>query len=227
MINQLNLKPEREELQPGIVRSGERPSPDIALRALQHAVPAFPPADLMVQPAVRARRRIWPALLAGALFLAVCAAAAAYFMNRGRPDAVLLQAAEREGILLIEWEGDSAPAARAGSGTLEITENGQTRKYELSKAELRKGAFSAIRQGEDVTAKLTLNGPAGGVHQEITHYLGNPLPSKADPHIAEIEELKTQNQSLRAELEKERARANELQSWADVLESSLKRRAAR
>jgi hypothetical protein len=93
---------------------------------------------------------------------------------------------------------------------------------------LRKGAFAVIRQSDDVTAKLILTDSSGGVRQEISRYLGNPIPEKDEsPHLSAIDELKKENERLQSELERERARANELQSWAEVLESSLKKREAR
>jgi hypothetical protein len=160
--------------------------------------------------------------------VAASGVAASSYMNRTWPEAVALQALEREGVLQIEWEGDAGPVVRASAGSLQITDGGSTRSYSLTPAELRKGAFAVIRQSDDVTAKLILTDPSGGVRQEISRYLGNPIPAKEDSlHLSELDELKKQNDWLRRELARERARANELQSWAEVLESSLKKREAR
>lgn len=209
--------------------SGAPPAPEVSLRALQRVAPAAAPHPVAKH--ARAKKapagRIWRVVLLGVLIVAAAGVAASFFINRNWPEAVLLQAAERDGVLQIEWEGGSGPVIRANRGTLEVIENGAARKYELSAAELRKGAFATIRRTDHLTIKLTLQNPAGGVRQEISHYLGSPIPANVNPLVAEIEALKAQNQSLRSEVQKERARANELQSWADVLEASLKRREGR
>jgi hypothetical protein len=162
-------------------------------------------------------------VLSGAFIIIVAGLVGPHLLlSRASSDAVLLQAAEREGVLQVEWEGDSAPVIRASAGTLEIIENGSTRKYDLSAAELRKGVFSVIRNADDVTARLTLKNSAGGSRQEVSRYLGNPVASTVDPRLARLEQLMNENDSLRATLRRERARANQLRSWLDVLEASSK-----
>lgn len=174
----------------------------------------------------RAAGRWLPWLLAGILAVLLAAVGMVYFNAAGNTG-LGLQAVEREGVTQIEWDGDSRAASHAKSGKLEIVDGAGRRAHDLSPAELKRGVFSMIRRGSDLTAKLTVVNAVGRKTEELARYVGKAAPTAEDPRLTLIRDLQAQNEALRQELAKERDRANELQSWAEVLESSLKKREGR
>ena len=186
-------------------------------------------AESRPAPAAKMRRTLWAAALAAVSF-AVGSASTFYFMRptafAGGADTVSLQAGERDGVLMIEWDGGSRPAMMARTGRLEIVDGEKVKSFEMGSAEIRKGAYGVIRRNADVTAKLVLVDSLGKERQEIARYLGKPTAatSRGDVHEATIRQLQDELDALNKRLLWHRRREADLESWADVLESAMKKR---
>ena len=156
------------------------------------------PAFLQAQPA-RSRRWVWVAALA----VLVLAGAATAYQERemwlpqvlaattreatSQPNAtppaqmpapIALTITGNQGPLQIGWDPKSAAVERAESAVLEITDGGQATEVPLDPRHLQAGAFTYLRRGDRVDAKLTIVGP-GGQHAQATASFFGALPAAA------------------------------------------------
>jgi hypothetical protein len=179
-----------------------------------HPQPAFAPWRSLL------RWRI--AWIIAATVLATGAAAIVFSSGRS-PNNIGLQAFERDGIMQIEWNGQAAAVTHASSGKLEIRDGDVTTVKELSKDDLKRGAFFTMRKHLDLTARLRLFNASGQTKEEMTQYAGRALASR-DPLLRTLEELRAENSELRRELSRQRQRADDLERRQKTQKNSRKAR---
>jgi hypothetical protein len=169
-------------------RIPERPAPDFS----QAPVPAGvsqadspPPVSFPEVPQflpVRPRRRNWLWLAAWvAVVLSVSVLGLRYFFEVAESQPVSLTLVEREGQLMIEWNGSASPVTAAARGALIIDEGQETKRIELAPSDLTAGRFSYARKSGDIEVRLIVQAPDGATVQEASRYLGPPPVAQSDP----------------------------------------------
>jgi proteasome lid subunit RPN8/RPN11 len=186
----------------GMPANGETRGPVIdvaAVTELEAVPPAFEPLpspeqELIVPKLVPEERprRGWIGLVAAGLGVAVGVAAyqtraqwlprAQAFPGSTSPAAKLeLHAVERDGQLLLQWNGD-APAARAAQeGTITILDGSKQMRYQLARQHVLTGSFTYARQSERVDATLSLPQPDGKEAREAVIFSGSPVTPVSKP----------------------------------------------
>jgi proteasome lid subunit RPN8/RPN11 len=207
------------------------------------AEPCEIPAFLLVQP-VRSRRWLW----VGALAVLGMAGAVAAYQERemwlpqvlaatthdasSQPQAappaltplpIALTITGNQGPLQIGWDPKSPTVQNAESAVLEITDGGQATEIPLDPRHLQAGAFTYLRRGDWVEAKLTIVGQGGQNAQATASFFGalaaatesaepEPKPeSEEDSLRRQNTELRKRNAKLRSDLDAASERIRELQ----------------
>ncbi len=174
------------------------------------------------------RRKRWTEALVVACLLVLIVLAANVFLNATAPDTVGLQAFERDGVLLIEWNPDAKSVAHATAATLEIAGGSTTVTRQLTREELKRGLVAVIRKQADVTARLKLSDGYGKTKEEQTRYIGRPvakeeLPKPAPPPPV-VAPRHDDSAAIRQELSQERQHTSELERRIKVLQTIINRR---
>jgi hypothetical protein len=177
------------------------------------------------------RGRHWPVLATVAGVLVTAVLAATVYRNASSPTGVGLQAFEREGVMQIEWNPDARSVSRAAMAKLEITQGSATSIRALTREDLRRGMFAALRKQDDVSVRLRLYDADGNMKLEQARYIGRPVVHetpqiivKEDPQLPNLRE---QNETLKNELSRERQRAAELERRIRVQQTIIQKRDAK
>ena len=164
-------------------------------------------------------RRGWRWPVAAVLFLALAASAGWLHWRPQRPAPALagleLHATDRNGLLEIQWNGNSPALRQARSGTLEISEGSRSHIFPVDAEFLRGGSISYARRSEVVTVRISVTLQDGSeVHQRWA-YVGDmgsgravpgqavaqqpaapeKTPESARGHVAEIQALRELEQA--------------------------------
>ncbi len=172
---------------------------------------AEPPSFLQVEP-VRSRRRLWVVGMAAAV---VVLGVGGYqqraswlpqlsemLPQRAAPAPVAppvpltlpLSASDQQGQLQIRWDSAARAVTEARDGILQITDDGATTDLPLDAAHLQGGAYTYVRHGEHVDARLTVQELDGTQVHTVTSFFG-PLPEPVTPVPADPA-LRKQNSEL-------------------------------
>ncbi len=148
-------------------------------------------------------------------------AAAAFYTRAKLNDAFGLQALERDGILQIEWDANSRAIRTARKAKLEIVDGDVPTVKDLTSNDLQHGVFAMVRKQADVTARLRVFDGLGKAKEERTRFAGRPVLRE---DVAAMQQLRDQNDRLRADLALERRRAEELKAEIRVLRRMIQSR---
>jgi hypothetical protein len=198
-----------------------------------------PPSFLQMEP-VRPRRRLW---FVGAAAVILVLSAGGYQQRANwlpqlsgilpqraaAPSAapppapatltLPLSANDEQGQLQIRWDSTEPAVTLARDGILQITDDGATTDIPLDAAHLQGGAFTYVRRGEHVDARLTVQEVDGRQVHTVTSFFG-PLPVKpgaADPALRkQNSDLAKKNADLSRENGELAAKLDELNKQTSV-----------
>jgi proteasome lid subunit RPN8/RPN11 len=207
---------------------------------------AEPPSFQQVEP-VRSRRRLW---VVGTIAATVAIFAGGYqqrdswlpqvieFLPQRAASAepapvpltLPLSATDQQGQLQIRWDSAAPAVTKARDAVLRITDDGATTDLPLDAPHLQGGAFTYVRHGEHVDARLTVQEMDGTQIHTVTSFFG-PLPEPVKP-VGADPALRQPNSDLakkNAELARQngdlQARLNELTKETSKLKKDLAGRA--
>ncbi len=203
------------------VRVRERPLQVRPGYAPPARVPAAHPAP-QVQRVIHRSGRQWQGLIAVAFLLVLIVLATTVYLEARSPENLGLQAFDRDGVMLIEWNAANPLVTHAKRAQLHVTDGDTVVDRDLTPAELRHGLYATIRDHADYTARLRLFDSFGNVHEELTRYVGRPI-ARAEAIRQTIDDLKHQNDNLQQELLREQARAAELESRVRIQQEIIQR----
>jgi len=199
----------------------------------QESLPRF----LTIEPPRLKRRWSRRLLLAGSL---AAAAACGYFtrglwladavtafeaaLPSGRPPALKLHVLDANGQLQIQWDTNSAALRNMKDAHLAITDGAPTRVIPLDAARLASGSFTYARQSGRVEVTLAVVQNYGDSVRERTTYLGQPPlgepPGGSDEQLTrQRDDLLKENQQLKTDLQKERARSQKADQQLQYLKT--------
>ncbi|MBS1874495.1 MAG: hypothetical protein JSU00_14865 [Acidobacteria bacterium] len=161
------------------------------------------------------------------------AAAGFLYLRAHGSDPIGLQAYQKDGVLRIEWNVGSRSVARATTAKLEIADGETATVRDLNKTDLNRGLWAVLCKRSDCTARLYLYDGSGYVGEEMARYAGRgsaqepaaQAPAAAgDPGDAEtVRRLERDKVRLREALDRERERANELDTRVKTLQKIINR----
>ena len=172
---------------------------------------AEPPSFLQVEP-VRSRRRLWVVGTAAAVLVLGVGGyqqraswlpqLSEMLPQRAAPTPAAppvpltlpLSASDQQGQLQIRWDSAARAITEARDGILQITDDGATTDLPLDAAHLQGGAYTYVRHGEHVDARLTVQELDGTQVHTVTSFFG-PLPEPVTPVPADPA-LRKQNSEL-------------------------------
>jgi hypothetical protein len=197
----------------------QRESPRLPVR-MDPELPRF----LLAPPPVASGR--WKWVVVACLAVLCCVLGARVYLISRATEPLALKATDQDGEMRIEWSRQTAAVKDAKRGVLEITDDRKTRMVPLSAEELSRGVFSFVRKGADVDVRLVVYDPSGAKAEEVTRYLGQPIPDPVPSEIgaahAERDQLREQNAKLQKELRAETARTQQLERRTRELENLLR-----
>jgi hypothetical protein len=162
-----------------------------------------------------------------AAFLAGAAASAGYFMGLAKaspPPALALTVSEEGSALLLAW--NPAAVTRGESATIEVIDSSGSRLLHLTRPQLARGAYPLARSdGHDASFRMTAYDAHGSImNQATTRFVAAPAGSSPELEAArgQAERLREENAKLKAEVNKEAARAKVFEERARVLEKILR-----
>ena len=216
------------------------PAPAAALPSFLEAAPSTPFwrrrwvkaaaaifTGIVIGSAAYLTRQAWlPPLLAGFERLHAPAKAAATSARPAPPATIALSVLDSDGQLQIHWDQNS-PAVRGSSqGVLEIADSGSAPKtFPLDAAHLGSGAFTYIRQGEQVDVALSVVQPGGPPLRQTTTFVGK-LPDKPED-VTQIrkqrDDLARQNLQLQSERNIAIDRARKLEQSIAALHAQMQK----
>ena len=132
-------------------------------------------------------RRAWRWAVAAALFLVLVASAGyLWWLQRRAPAAngLDLHATDRNGLLEIQWNGNSPALRQARSGTLEISEGARRHIFPVDAEFLRGGSISYARRSEFVTVRISVTLQNGSELHQQWAYAGDLGSGRAAPDQA-------------------------------------------
>jgi proteasome lid subunit RPN8/RPN11 len=220
-------------------------TPEPKAASLEHA--KYPPAREIAAPSFQLEEKVptherW--LWAICIVLALGIAAFLLYQRRAASPgvAIALRARSEARTVDLTWDANSRAVLDSDHAAMEITDGGKISQISLSGDQLHAGKMSYRPQSGDISFAMTVY-PASGepIHDStrlIAPALNEPtqppqlLPanppvatvppsSPAIPPAAEQDALERQNQKLKEDLGKERARAAELQNLVRILEDRL------
>ena len=134
----------------------------------------------------------------------------------------------------LEWNANSPAIGRARHGEIDVADGSKTEQVELTSDQLRSGKMSYAAQTGDVSFDMSVYPADSGPIHDSTRFIGPGIepPVAAQPRVRSapvaapappLEQSASQQQvvELKAELAKERARADELQNLVRILETRL------
>jgi len=140
------------------------------------------------------------------------------------PGTVSLRIEERGRELRIEWDKDSPALRDAQAAAFTIRDAQADRRFPLTPADLRSGAFKYERQSGDVEVRLTALSAAGTAFEESTRFVGSPPPPAVpSPELTaatqERNRLALDLKRAREQLRRETARAARLEQRLNALQN--------
>lgn len=126
--------------------------------------------------------------------------------------------------LVVEWNPEAEAVRKAEAASLLITEGGNRRLVELSPAELRGGSLTYQGAGGQVTFVLRVRAADGGTVTETARFAGGGgrRPPGAEPgQRPETADLEVEIERVKADLEREQARAQELRRAIEAKQREL------
>ncbi len=163
-------------------------------------------------------------LLCGALVLAIPMRRAA---GRDAAETLQLRLEDAKGQLRIEWDRESSTIRKAQNATLYITDGRPLAPVSLDRDTARKGFINYGRLSEDITVKLVVNRDDDTPIQELARFVGAPVPKEASKELLETrarrEELLAEIRKLRAQIEMEVQRSQNLESSVARIERQIER----
>ena len=108
-------------------------------------------------------------------------------------DSIRLQALDREGQLLIQWDPDSFAIRRATAAKLYIVDGDERIFVNLNTSRLGLGTVSYARRSDRVDLRMTLSEPDGKLFEERVNFLGaapHPQPPSTPQLEARAESVK-------------------------------------
>lgn len=178
--------------------------------------------EILTPPAVENkpnRRRLYTAAAIAALILTAGIVA---IVSSSTAAPLGLQAFEREGIMHVVWNPRSRVVTQAVRGKIEFVEGGYTTVRDLTADDLKQGWFATLRRNADFTVRLRLIDGRDNAQQELTHYVGHPVARQGDATQRTVDMLRSLNQDLRNDLDRERQRSAELESRNRVLQKIIR-----
>jgi hypothetical protein len=135
-----------------------------------------------------------------------------------------LQAFEREGQLLIQWDRNTRSVEQAQSGSLEITDGSAKTVVLLDDLKLRAGSFTYVRRTEIVELHLTAARRDGRKIEEYASFLGPPVAHQPTPQEVEAErnQLAEETAKVRADLKKQQTRTRQLERNLEKMRKAMR-----
>jgi proteasome lid subunit RPN8/RPN11 len=187
----------------------------------------IPPA-LVEIPAGARRTSVWT-WLAWLLTTGAAALAVVAWAEWGVADQPQLRfrALDHEGQLRLDWDRTARVLANAEGASIAIEDGGSRSTLQLTPADLRNGTITYARRSGNVILRMRVLIPGGSPTEEITHFIGEPVPESAATNPPrgrepQIERLESEIERLRGQLEQSAAQNRELQRRADSLERQIR-----
>ncbi len=193
---------------------------------------AAAPANVEMEPAFTGKRS-WRWI---ALPVAVLVAIGWLYLARNRPPEpaeipIGMTVTDRGGQLVVEWDRARPELRLVRAGEISVTDAGSRVNIALSAAEAQAGSFTWARESGDVQVSLHLDG-AGKPLAAFARFLGLPPPlpmpkpepkpeRAAVPDTGELDRLRRENVELRAEIDRQKARAAQTDTVIRVLRERL------
>lgn len=135
----------------------------------------------------------------------------------------------------IEWDPNSASIQAARGAALDIKDGGETQHHSLTAEQLRAGKMTYPRHSADQQLRMTVYPAAGASVQEYARVVGaattTPNDQPGSPDViklrADRDRFEAEAKQLREELRKEKARADQMQEAARILQNRIAVDAAR
>jgi len=131
--------------------------------------------------------------------------------------AMSINAIDPQGQVQIRWDTSSQAVLEARSAVLAIVDGGSVQRIALDVPHLRSGAFTYVRQGPRVDARLTILTSDASSVEAATTFLGAPQATPAEAGAANLAPaaLAKHNVQLRRQLDEQIARTKSLQAQLD------------
>ncbi len=141
----------------------------------------------------------------------------------GRPPALGLHAWDDRGQLQIRWDPHSPALRKPRGARLTISDGAKVKGIPLDLAHLANGAFTWGRESGHVDVALAITEYNGLMIREQTAFMGAPIVS-ADTEGAKLtDDLRNQNEELKADLSKERDKSKRLDREVHYLRDQLEK----
>jgi proteasome lid subunit RPN8/RPN11 len=166
-------------------------------------------------------RALWLPGLSKSTAAKASPAAPAVPAAQAAPPYIGLSASGKDAQLQIRWDRESPAVRSASSAVLTLTEGVDSTTIPLEREQLLTGATTYIRKAERVTVSMTVQQQDGHALRETTQFQAPP----PDPAMVRRgDDLKTQNDQLKAALSRQAERARKAEKSLEAMRKASQRK---